>query len=331
MFVSKSIKMVINQLISLCILLFPEFHQQYHLEGRAQGTTYTIKYIGMDSIIKQQSVDSIFRVIDQSLSLYYPNSLINQFNVNGKVKMDIHLRKVVEKSLEVNKISGGAFDITVKPLVDLWGFGVKKNFTSIPTDRDIKRVLKLIGSSKLVFQNDSLLSIKKGVQIDCNGIAQGYTVDVLASFLEEQGIKDYLVEVGGEIKALGKNISGETWKVGVEGTEIIAGDWHPINSIIELNDEAITTSGVYRKFFNYNGERYSHIINPKTGFPIKNKIIAVTVIAENAITADAWDNALMIMGIDLIKKNKWLIRHCTILTTQNKSKDISLKVKINIR
>jgi len=322
--------MLVNQILIMCLVLLPENRQQYHLEGRAQGTTYTIKYIGMDSIIKQQSVDSIFRVIDQSLSLYYPNSLINQFNVIGKVKMDIHLRNVVEKSLEVNKISGGAFDITVKPLVDLWGFGVKKKNSSIPTSAEIQKVLQVIGSKNLVIKKDSLFALKKGVQIDCNGIAQGYTVDVLASFLEEHGIKDYLVEVGGEIKALGKNISGETWKVGVEGSEIIAGDWHPINKIIALNDEAITTSGVYRNFFNYNGERYSHIINPKTGFPIKNKIISVTVISENAITADAWDNALMVMGIDLIKKNKWLIRHCSILTTYNKSKDISLKAKINI-
>jgi len=310
--------------------LFPEIRQQYQLEGRAQGTTYTIKYIGVDSIIKQKSVDSIFKVIDQSLSLYHPNSLINQFNANGKVQMDFHMHQVVEKALEVNKISGGAFDITVKPLVDLWGFGVKKNFSSIPVATEIQKVLQVIGSKNLVIKKDSLLALKKGVQIDCNGIAQGYTVDVIAGFLEQNGLKDFMVEVGGEIKVLGKNGMGENWKVGVEAAEIIAGEWHPINSIIELNDEAITTSGVYRNFFNFKGERYSHILNPKTGFPVKNKIVAVTVIAENAITADAWDNALMVMGIDAINKNKWLVRHCTLLTTQNNVKDISLKAKINI-
>jgi FAD:protein FMN transferase len=310
--------------------LLPEIRQQYQLEGRAQGTTYTIKYIGVDSIIKQKSVDSIFKVIDQSLSLYHPNSLINQFNANGKVQMDFHMHQVIEKALEVNKISGGAFDITVKPLVDLWGFGVKKNFSSIPVATEIQKVLQVIGSKNLVIKKDSLFALKKGVQIDCNGIAQGYTVDVIAGFLEQNGLKDFMVEVGGEIKVLGKNGMGENWKVGVEAAEIIAGEWHPINSIIELNDEAITTSGVYRNFFNFKGERYSHIINPKTGFPVKNKIVAVTVIAENAITADAWDNALMVMGIDAINKNKWLVRHCTILTTQNNVKDISLKAKINI-
>jgi thiamine biosynthesis lipoprotein len=322
--------MFVNQILLMCLIMLPENRQQFHLEGRAQGTTYTIKYVGLDSVIKQQSIDSIFKVIDNSLSLYYPNSLINQFNANGKVKMDIHLQTVVKKSLEVNKISGGAFDITVKPLVDLWGFGVKKKNTSIPTTTEIRKVLKLVGADKLLLKIDSLFALNKGVQIDCNGIAQGYTVDVLAAFLEEHGIKDYLVEVGGEIKALGKNVSGETWKVGVEGVEIIAGDWHPLNAIIDLSDEAITTSGVYRNFFNFKGERYSHIINPKTGYPIKNKIIAVTVIAKNAITADAWDNALMVMGVDEIKKNKWLVRHCTLLTTQNKSKDINIKAKINI-
>ena len=310
--------------------LLPEIRQQYQLVGRAQGTTYTIKYIGVDSIIKQKSVDSIFKVIDQSLSLYHPNSLINQFNANGKVQMDFHMHQVVEKALEVNKISDGAFDITVKPLVDLWGFGVKKNFSSIPVATEIQKVLQVIGSKNLVIKKDSLLALKKGVQIDCNGIAQGYTVDVIAGFLEQKGLKDFMVEVGGEIKVLGKNGTGENWKVGVEAAEIIAGEWHPINSIIELNDEAITTAGVYRNFFNFKGERYSHIINPKTGFPVKNKIVAVTVIAENATTADAWDNALMVMGIDAINKNKWLVRHCTLLTTQNNVKDISLKAKINI-
>lgn len=320
-----------NQFFAFCILLLYGIRQQqYQLQGKAQGTTYSIKYVGIDSIISQNSIDSIFKVIDQSLSLYYPNSLINQFNANGKIKMDIHLQNVVEKSLEVNKISGGAFDITVKPLVDLWGFGVKKNFSSIPNVSEIQKVLKLIGSDKLVIKNDSLIAQYKGVQIDCNGIAQGYTVDVIADYIKQKGVKDYIVEVGGEIKALGKNVSGETWKVGVEGAEIIAGNWHPINTIIELKDEAITTSGVYRNYFNFNGERYSHIINPKSGFPVKNKIVVVTVIAENAITADAWDNALMVMGIESIKKNKWLGKHCTFITTKNNSNEIGLKANINI-
>jgi thiamine biosynthesis lipoprotein len=307
------------------------YQQQYVLRGRAQGTTYSIQYVHNDSIIKKTSVDSIFKVIDLSLSLYSPNSLINQFNANGNVKMDVHLRRVIEKSLEVYKISTGAFDITVKPLVDLWGFGVKKKDVMIPTQKEILQTLKIVGSDKLNIHNDTLRALKKGVQIDCNGIAQGYTVDVLSDYLKSKGVFNYLVEVGGEIIAFGKNISNEDWKVGVESAETIAGDWHPLQNVIALNNEAITTSGVYRNYFTYKGHNYSHIINPKTGFPVLNEIVSVAVVAEDAITADAWDNALMVMGLSAIKKNKWLVKNCILLTTQNNVKAISVKATIKIR
>lgn len=305
--------------------------QQYVLQGRAQGTTYSIQYVNNDSIIKKTAIDSIFNVIDQSLSLYLPNSLINQFNANGQVKMDIHLRKVIEKSLEVYKISAGAFDITVKPLVDLWGFGVKKKEVSIPRQSEILQKLKNVGSDKLSIHQDTLRALKKGIQIDCNGIAQGYTVDVLSDYLKSKGIFNYLVEVGGEIIAFGKNISNEDWKVGVESAETIAGDWHTLQNVIALNNEAITTSGVYRNYFTYKGKNYSHIINPKTGFPVLNEIVSVTVVADDAITADGWDNALMVMGLSAIKKNKWLVKHSILLTTKNDVKATSIKATIKIR
>jgi len=304
---------------------------QYVLHGNAQGTTYSIQYVNHDSIIKKTSIDSIFNEIDQSLSLYRPNSLINQFNANGKVKMDIHLRRVIEKSLEVYKISRGAFDITVKPLVDLWGFGVKKKDVAIPTQKDILQTLKFVGSDKLSIHNDTLRALKKGVQIDCNGIAQGYTVDVISDYLKSNGICNYLVEVGGEVIAFGKNISNEDWKVGVESAETIAGNWHALQNVIALNNEAVTTSGVYRNYFTYKGQNYSHILNPKTGFPVLNEIVSVTVIANDAITADGWDNALMVMGLTAIKKNKWLVKNCIVLTTQNNIKTTSIKATIKIR
>lgn len=307
-------------------------HQQlYVLKGRAQGTTYSIQYISADSVIKKRSIDSIFNSIDQSLSLYSPYSLINQFNTSGNVKMDIHLQRVIEKSLEIYKLSDGAFDITVKPLVDLWGFGVKKKDVVVPTQKDILQTLKIIGSDKLSTRNDTLRALQKGVQIDCNGIAQGYTVDVIADYLKGECCLHYLVEVGGEIMAMGKNIAGEDWKVGVESAETVAGDWHGLQNVIALNNEAVTTSGVYRNCFSYKGQTYSHIINPKNGYPVRNEIVSVTVVAADAITADGWDNALMVMGLSAIKKNKWLVKNCILLTTQNDVKATSVKATIKIR
>ena len=306
--------------------------QLFRISGRAQGTTYSISYIHSDSIIEKAEIDSLFRVIDLSLSLYEPRSLINQFNRDGQVKMDEHLQKVVSAALMAWKESGGCFDITVKPLVDLWGFGVKvlrnkpndtvknsgdagitkidsgKNPTNaaiknndsrkIPTQAAIKRALQVTGSQYLLVRNDSLLATRKNVQIDCNGIAQGYSVDVVFNYLLQKGLKNMIVEIGGEVRAIGLNAEGVPWRVGIESPSGITEDWHPIDEVIALDNLSVTTSGSYRKFFIHKGRRYSHIIDPRSGTPVNNGIISVTVVAPDAITADAWDDGFFVMGID---------------------------------
>ena len=279
---------------------YPEFDiplmKQYVLSGKAQGTDFTIKYRAADSLVSVSELTHLFTQVDQSLSLYNPASLISQFNRGDKeVACDEYLLAVVKKSLEICAQSSGAFDITVKPLVDLWGFGPDGE-RHIPPKRKIRKALIGVGCSQ-VFLSGSMLSKKnKNVKIDCNGIAQGYTVDLLANLLEAKGIKNYMVELGGEIRVLGLNNEEIFWSIGIEGPEKNEMGDFSLTSSIRPQKGAVTTSGSYRNFFTKAGKNYSHIFNPATGYPVNNGMIAATVIAPDAITADALDNVCMVLG-----------------------------------
>lgn len=276
----------------LFLLLFLPFtaFSQTVLEGKAQGTYYVIKYIAADTGSLQSAIDSIFADIDQSLSLYKPNSLINQFNEKGQVQMDTHLQAVINRSLEISKITHGAFDITVKPLVDAWGFGVHSpSERKVPSPDTLKSILTYTGSKYLKVKGTELSRTNPRVTIDCNGIAQGYTSDVIGRFLDSKGIHDYLVDVGGELCAKGRNTHQQYWTVGIEGES---------QRIMPLANRAVTTSGNYRRFFDSGGRRFAHTIDPRSGQAIHNNIISVTVVATNAITADGFDNALILMGVE---------------------------------
>lgn len=289
--------------------LFFHFPQQnkkqsfYIINGYAQGTTYHITYSQTDSIVTQKQVDSILNKIDSSLSLYKPYSLINRFNNSAAgTVVDDHFIKVVKKSIDTYQQTNGAFDITVKPLVQAWGFGVNAS-GSLPDNSTIAEIKKCTGSKKLQLKNNArlpdgqeLLKTMPCIQIDCNGIAQGYSVDVLADFLEQHNIENYLVELGGEIRVKGKNKNGELWAVGIEssGDDM---DFLANQHTIYISNCAVTTSGSYREFYTKDSKKYSHIINPVTGYPVDNGMVSVTVIAKDAITADAYDNAFMVMGL----------------------------------
>jgi len=286
--------MVLLYLLMIKLVFTPDFQV---ITGTAQGTTYTIKYVGELGSITKIEIDSIFSVIDQSLSLYLPGSLINQFNSRGVVKMDAHMKAVVLEAMKIAKESDGAFDITVGALSDLWGFGPVPH-QQVPRKREIKKRLRVTGSRYISVRDDMLVALEKGVKIDCNGIAQGYSVDVVAAFLQARGIDRMMVELGGEIRVSGKHPDKDYWTIGIESPGAIAGDWYPVEKMIRLNDAAVTTSGDYRKFFTAGGKTFGHVIDPRQGRPVNNGIISVTVIAGDAITADAWDNAFFVMGIE---------------------------------
>lgn len=254
-------------------------------------------------MVSQQQLDSLFRVINLSLSLYEPHSLINVFNRDGKVKMDVHLHKVVKTALEVHALSHGAFDITSFSISSLWGFGVGGQFM-LPDKKAIRQVRRLTGSQWLEVKGDSLIARRNGVKIDCNGIAQGYTVDEITSFLERNGISDMMVELGGEIRVKGFHPETGHWKIGIESALPKAEKWYPVQEIVALSNAALTSSGGNRKNFVSGKKRYTHIIHPSRGKPVKNNVLSVSVQAPTAMLADAWDNTFLVMG--LRKSTKWL-------------------------
>lgn len=284
----------------LCIAVSASAQKTVTLQGKAQGTYYIIKYIstGHDPVSLQPDVEDIFKDIDRSMSLYVPGSLINRFNKGPKVVMDDHMRAVVKKAQEVSKLTGGLFDITVKPLVDLWGFGVVRHNNGRPSPEAIRRALQLVGYENLTLRAKYLIKKKDGVEIDCNGIAQGFTSDVAGRFLQSRGIRNFLVDVGGELVASGVNAQGQPWSVGIERPPVADSTGEPVQAILHLKDRAIATSGNYRRFFDEGGTRFAHTINPRTGEALHNNIITVTVTAPDAITADAYDNALILLGVE---------------------------------
>ena len=284
------------------------------ISGNAQGTTYSIKYIHTSAIIELKAIQKILSEVDQSLSLYQPTSLISQFNKNNRgVKVDSHLLNVVRSSLMFTTATYGCFDITAKPFSMLWGFNAALP-QSAPSNDLLHKTSKVVGSHHLFIKTDSLIKDNSNTQIDCDGIAQGYTVDQLSLFLQNKGITDFMVELGGEVYASGKNLSGKEWVIGIEGPDVYKGDDHFIAKKISLSDMAVTTSGSMRKFRKLGNRYWSHIIDPRTGLPVDNGIVSVTVIGKDAITADAYDNGFMVMGIQ------------SSLLSANKSKDLGVYI-----
>jgi thiamine biosynthesis lipoprotein len=290
-----------NFLILLISLFTPDpTLNKYHISGTAQGTTYSITYYSTDSVFLKKDADSIFRNLDQSLSLYQPNSLINKFNFSKRKSIaDFHLTAVVEKAIEINQQTSKLFDITIKPLADAWGFGTNSH-QNPPTQKQIRKLLKCVGSDKLITKPGYIIKSRSCVQIDLNGIAQGYSVDVIANHLRKLSLKYFIIEIGGEIFTESTHPDGSPMKVDIE---IPSSEIQEPPSFIQINlpPGALTTSGSYRKYYLNNNKVISHIINPLTGQATVSGIISVTVFAKDAITADGFDNAFMLMSISQAK------------------------------
>ncbi|MBN2485091.1 MAG: FAD:protein FMN transferase [Bacteroidales bacterium] len=268
------------------------------LHGDIQGTTYSITYEDRPGRNLQPRIEQLLHKFDMSLSLYEKKSVISRINRNEKnVKPDRFFKTVFHKAEEVYHLSNGAFDITVAPLVNAWGFGPEKK-----ADVDsalIDSLLAFVGMEKISLEKGTIIKAHPSVQIDANAIAQGYSVDIVAEFLERKGIKNYLVEIGGELRAKGVNKKGEPWKIGID--KPVDNNFSPgenLQAILQLNNKSLATSGNYRKFFEKDGVKYAHSINPKTGYPIISRLLSATVMADDCITADAFATAFMVMGLE---------------------------------
>ena len=213
---------------------------------------------------------------------------------------DRYFQEVFKKSIEISKNTGGLFDVTVGPLINAWGFGPGKQMKMDSLLVDSLR--SFTGYHLVHLQGNKLIKEKPAVTLDFNAIAQGYTVDLLAGYLEEKGIVNYLVELGGEVKAKGKKDNNSYWRVGIDQPNEIYTTGRPLQAVVELKDGALATSGNYRKYIEEDGKKYTHIINPKTGYPSKHNLLSATVIASDCMTADAYATAFMVMGLETAKK-----------------------------
>lgn len=271
------------------------------ISGAAQGTSYHITYVASEHSNYRQSFDSIFRQIDLSLSTYDTSSIISKINRNDQTAtVDRYFSDVFNKSIEVSEKTNGLFDITVAPVVNAYGFGFAKRerVTSVLIDS----LLRYVGYKKVRLTDNKVVKDIPQVMLDFNAIAQGYTVDVLASFLESKGIKNYMIEVGGELRAKGTKLNDSSWTVGIQMPTESDAEAASLFARIRIDNKSLATSGNYNRFYVEKGKKYAHIINPFTGYPAKNNLLSATVIASDCMTADAYATSFMVMGLQKSKE-----------------------------
>ena len=274
--------------------------------GYAQGTTYAVTYYDSLNRDFKPEIEKILSDFNHSLSLWDSTSIICQVNRNvANVKLDDFFITCFKKSQETSIATKGAFDATVQPLVSLWGFGLSKK--GKVTQQMVDSILKFVGYKKVELKDGKIIKKDPRLKLDFNGIAQGYSVDVVSKFLASKGIDIYLVEVGGEVYGKNKKPNGKNWAVGIEKPIDNAETENPLKAIVKIENKGMTTAGNYRKFYIENGIKYAHTINPKTGYPAQNTLLSVTVLAEDAFTADAYDTGLMVMGLN--ESIKFLAAH----------------------
>jgi len=298
-------------LVSGC--LFDKEPEVVRLSGETMGTTFNITAIGtdVDEAALAAAVDQTLTDVNAKMSNWDPNSEVSTFSASGStepVQVSDEFAKVIAAANEVHEGSGGTFDVTLGPLIELWGFGPRKPEDPVPSEAEIQAALASVGQSRLLKLDQDTGTLTKseaGVGINLSAIAKGYGIDAVADTLREAGIKDFMVEIGGDLVARGKNDKGEAWRIGIEKPEAGARN---LQLIVELNDRGMATSGDYKNFFEQDGVRYSHIIDPTTGRPITHRTTSVTVLAENAMMADAWATAMLALGqekgMELAEKHK---------------------------
>ncbi|MCQ8104635.1 FAD:protein FMN transferase [Methylomonas sp. SURF-2] len=269
-------------------------------EGFAQGTTYHVSYWSptpVDGKAVETQVNSALAEIDKQLSNYRPDSVIEGFNANPSAESQFVGTEIVDLirvAAKVGHASQGCYDLTVKPLFELWGF--RGDALTMPEDEVLQRALGEVGLDKVAVVDDSHLQKPAGVTVDVSSVAQGYSVEKISWILEQRGVRDYLVEIGGELKTNGHKPDGSAWRIAVE--KPLPGDQRLLKILTAPRDQpfAVMTSGTYRHYFDVNGQRYSHILDARSGKPVSHDLVAVTVLHEDPTVADAWSTALLCVG-----------------------------------
>ncbi len=293
----------------LCALLFlavgaisgcSEKPEQLVFSGMTMGTSYQVKIITNDDVPTEnlgEQIENRLSSLNQTFSTYIETSELMQFNqakTGQPQAISEDMQVVMSIAQEVYGLTDGAFDPTVAPLVNLWGFGPNESNNVIPQSEQIQQALSVIGLNHLVLNKAAKKAQREqDIKLDFSAIAKGYAVDAVADLLESSGIQHYLVEVGGELRAGGYKPNGDLWRIAIERPSLVQDD---VQQVIALQDVAVATSGDYRNYFEKNGKRYSHTIDPRIGYPVDHELASVTIIEETAVKADALATAMMVMG-----------------------------------
>ncbi len=270
--------------------------QMINIRGVVFGTYYSIIYYDDEGRVFEEAIDSVFREFNASLSFYDPQSILSKINRNEETLVDEYFRVVFNRAQEISEETDGAFDATVFPLVNAWGFGFSDR--SVMTTEKVDSMLEFIGYDKVYIDGDHIEKKDERVQLDFNAIAKGYAADVVGFFLESKGLDTYMVEIGGDLIAKGLKPDGSKWRIGLE---VPADDMHAEQQwqyFVEIVDAGLATSGDYRRYYEVDGKRYSHTIDPHTGYPVSHQLLSASVFAKDAMSADAYATAFMVMGLE---------------------------------
>lgn len=288
--------------------------------GRIYGTFYNIVYVHPEGKDLHELIKMRMQEFDNSLSTFNPTSVISRINKNDvTVTTDEYFNAMFSEAMRVSEITNGAFDITVAPLVNAWGFGFgEKDLTDIP---DVKPILEYVGFRKIQLIDNKLIKEDPRIMLDASAIAKGQSVDVIARLLEDHGCVHFMVEIGGEVVAKGINPRGTKWKIGIDKPiDDPANEHQELQTILSISGNALATSGNYRRFYIRDGLKYAHTINPRTGYPVGHNLLSATVIAPTVMQADAFATAFMVLGVDssLIITNQHPEMECYLIFSNDK-------------
>lgn len=268
-------------------------------EGMVFGTIYHITY--QSDINYQKEIEAELQKVDNSLSPFNKTSIISRINRNEKVKVDEMFSEVFQLAEKISGDTDGAFDITVAPMVNAWGFGFKTG--TPPTRQTIDSLRAIVGFHTVSLQDGYVIKKNPKTMLDCSAIAKGYGTDVVARFLKKKGVQNFMVEIGGEIVVNGNSEKLQPWRIGInKPTDDSLNTSQAIQDVVSVSNIAMATSGNYRNFYYKNGKKYAHTIDPKTGYPVQHNILSATVFADDCATADAYATSFMVLGLDGAKK-----------------------------
>lgn len=282
-------------IIAIAVMMGHKDEPYQRNSGFIFGTSYNITYQCADD--HKADIEKALAEVDASLSPFNDTSIITHVNRNEDVVLDNLFLDVFRLAQKINEDTDGAFDITVAPLVNAWGFGFKNGVN--PDDKTIDSLRQVVGFNKVRLENNKVVKFDPRVMLDCSAIAKGYGVDVVANLLRKLGIKNFMVEIGGEVVTSGVNPERMPWRIGVtKPTDDSLSVNNELQTVINVTDKAMATSGNYRNFYYKGGRKYAHTIDPKTGYPVQHSILSATVITDDCATADAYATSFMVLGME---------------------------------